>query len=349
MNILLTGATGFVGKQLTIRFMQQGHTVYALARNERKADQLMQAVPLEAQHRLFIIEGDLMKENAGIHEEDIDLLTGEIDTVYHSAAYLSFDNTEREKTFHINVTGTRNMLELAKKIQAPHFNYVSTAYTLGMKPHAKEELHRVDQPFVNAYEESKCHGEHLASQYKDVMNVNIFRPAIIIGDSTTGEAETSFALYGVIRGLSLFKKRMARKQTSQNETFKFLCTAHTSQNFVPVDYVVDVLVAAATAKEANKIYHITNPHPPTNRALFDMVKQKLAFPNIEMVPADYNGALTKEELAFNEPMKVFKPYWSKNVTFDDTNTQALLRKQNMPHLNMDEDMLHRILNGAIKN
>ncbi|SFJ76279.1 Nucleoside-diphosphate-sugar epimerase [Halobacillus dabanensis] len=345
MNILITGATGFLGKQLTLKLLSEGHSVYALARNKRKGEKLKQEVPPHSQRNLTIIEGNLSERHAGISNEQLQLLQGEIDTVYHSAAYLSFDDEERDKTFRINVEGTQHMIELAEEIQAPNFFYVSTAYTLGTKLHATETLHSKNQSFVNAYEESKCHAEHLVLRYKNTFHIKIFRPSIIIGDSKTGEADTNFALYGIIRGLEILKKRIARNKELQHRTYKFLCTGDTSQNFVPVDYVVDVLTTALKTDDTNTIYHITNPNPPTNRLLFEMVKEKLDFPNIEMVPSDYDGVLTKEEQMFNAPLSVFRPYWSKNISFDDKNTQKLLRKNGLDHLHMDKAMVERILYG----
>lgn len=345
MNILITGATGFLGKQLTLKLLKEGHDVYALVRNKRKAENLRQEVPVDTRENLHIIEGDLSLKDAGISEEQLLLLNDKIDTVYHSAAFLSFDEEERDKTFKVNLDGTENVLHLAEDIHAKNFYYVSTAYTLGMKRHATEQLHEKDQTFVNAYEESKCHAEHLVLSYDHALNIKIFRPSIIIGDSQTGEADTSFALYGVIRGLEILKKRTARKKELQNQTFKFLCNGETSQNFVPVDYVVDVLHAALITDHPKDIYHITNPHPPTNRLLFEMIKEKLDFHNIEMVPSDYDGELTKEEQGFNAPMQVFRPYWNKNIDFDDTNTRELLHKNGMNHLDMDKAMIERILYG----
>ncbi|WLR48000.1 SDR family oxidoreductase [Halobacillus litoralis] len=345
MNILITGATGFLGKQLALKLLKEEHNVYALVRSPRKAENLRQEVPSDAKGNLHIIEGDLSLKNAGVSEEQLQDLREKIDTVYHSAAFLSFDENEREKTFKVNVDGTKNVLHLAKEIDTANFYYVSTAYTLGMKRYASEQLHEKEQTFVNAYEESKCHAEHLVLSYNHALNIKIFRPSIIIGDSKTGEAETSFALYGVIRGLEILKKRTERKKELQKQTFKFLCTGETSQNFVPVDYVVDVLTAALRTDHSKAIYHITNPHPPTNRLLFEMIKEKLDFPNIEMVPSDYDGELTKEEQVFNAPMSVFRPYWNKNIRFDDTNTRELLHKNGMNHLNMDKAMIERILYG----
>ncbi|SEH89334.1 Nucleoside-diphosphate-sugar epimerase [Halobacillus karajensis] len=348
MNILITGATGFLGKQLTLKLLSEGHHVYAMVRDNRKGTNLMEEVATETKQNLHTIEGDLSKELAGVNEDSLLLLKGKIHAVYHSAAYLSFDENEREKTFKVNLDGTKHILELAKQIRASAFYYISTAYTLGLKRHATEQLHPTDQPFVNGYEESKCHAEHLVSHFDGGFNTKIFRPSIIIGDSKTGEADTSFALYGVIRGLEILKRRTSRKSELQNRTYKFLCREETSQNFVPVDYVVKVLIAALKTNHPASIYHITNPNPPTNRMLFEMIKEKLAFPNIEMVPSDYDGELTKEEQMFNAPMSVFRPYWNKNLHFDDSNTHDLLRRNGHTRLNMDQAMIERILHGKRK-
>lgn len=345
MNILLTGATGFVGKQLTLRLLSKGHTVYALARNERKAEALVAAVPANLQEQLVIMEGDISKEEVGVSKENIDRLNNQIDTVYHIAAYLSFDDDEKEKTFAINVDGTRNILELSKKIAVKNFYHVSTAYTLGDQLYAKEELHSLDNQFVNYYEESKCHAEHLVFDYKDHFNINIYRPAIIVGDSRTGEAETTFALYGVIRSFEIMKKRMERQKDNEQQNIRFLCSKNTAQNLVPVDYVVDVLVAGLTHGERNTIYHITNSNPPSNQFVFETLKSELDFHQIELVPTSYADKLTDQEVKFNEPMEVFHKYLDKTLTFDDSNTKALLEASDGKPLDMNETVLRTIISG----
>ncbi|HAQ07452.1 MAG TPA: hypothetical protein DCR24_08035 [Bacillus bacterium] len=223
MNIFLTGATGFVGKKLTESLLEQGHVVYALIRNSKKAEALSSSIPTDLQKNLVMVEGDVSRRKAGLSVEVVNLLNGVIDSVYHAAAFLSFDENVKDQTFAINFEGTRNILELSKEIKAKDFFHVSTAYTLGQQLFGTETLHPVDNQFINPYEESKCHAEHLVFEYRNDFNISIFRPSIIIGDSKTGEAETTFALYGVIRSLELLKKRLDRKKELQNQTFKFLC------------------------------------------------------------------------------------------------------------------------------
>ncbi|WP_138418719.1 SDR family NAD(P)-dependent oxidoreductase [Aquibacillus sediminis] len=345
MNILLTGATGFVGKQLTKRLVETGHHVYAIIRNEKKAEKLLSSLPSNLRGRLSIVEGDVTQPKVGITSSLIEeLLYNKIDTVYHIAAYLSFDETEKQRTFQVNYEGTKNILELAKQIKVKNFFHVSTAYTLGKNVYANERLNPVENRFVNSYEESKCHAEHLVFEYNEFFHVNIFRPAIIIGDSNTGEAETTFALHGIIRSFKLLK-RMKDRKGDWKQGFKFLCNKETKQNLVPIDYVVTVLHAALSSAQNNKIYHITNSNPPTNQKLFELIQEIIGFDGIEMVPTNYTGQLTKEEQKFNQPINVFYQYWENTVTFDDSNTRELLSAANISPLNLDQDALKKIILG----
>ncbi|TMW73318.1 SDR family oxidoreductase [Alteribacter natronophilus] len=346
MKILVTGATGFVGKKLTKSLLKKGHAVYALVRSERKKKELIEAIPANLQNRFSIVFGSLEDASLGLDNDKLkELKQDGIDLVYHSAAYLSFDDRERGVSFDVNVEGTRHILEFSRKIGVKRFFHVSTAYTLGMKDYAEEQLHDVKGPFVNSYEESKCHAEHLVFSYKDDLDVSIFRPSIIIGDSVSGEAETTFALYGMLRSFQLFKKRMERRPAELARTFAFLCDEGSPSNFVPVDYVADVLTEAAELGEKEKIYHITNSYELTNGAIFSIIKKTLGLTNVMLKPKEEIGTLTQEELRFNEPLAVFQTYLSKQVAFDDSNTRALLKKAGKEPVYVDEPLLSHMINS----
>ncbi|OEH93557.1 SDR family oxidoreductase [Bacillus solimangrovi] len=343
MNIIITGATGFVGTRLTKELLEKGHNVFALVRSERKEKMLYEKLPENLTQNLNILRGDISSALLGLSEGLCNELTSKIDTIYHVAAYLSFDDSERERTFQINVGGTNNVLEFAKRIKVQNFFHVSTAYTLGKKEFGKEELHSVDNEFVNNYEESKCHAEHLLTEYKDNFNISIFRPAIIVGDSKTGEAESNFALYGVLRSFSLLKKRIERNKELLEKKIKFMCNAHTNSNFVPVDYVTKVLVAGLTHAENGKIYHITNSNPPSHQVVFELMKEALNLNNVELVPVTYKGVLSKMDKFVNSAAQVFHPYMEKSVRFEDKNTKLLLERASVQPVVMDKEMLRNII------
>ncbi len=128
MKIFITGATGFVGTKLVQALLEQDHQIFALVRSVEKAGNILKQLPLNAGEKITFLYGDITDKGLGVNDEEKAQLIGNIDVFYHSAAYLSFDPTEREKTFNINVEGTRNVLEFAKDINVKKFFHVSTAY-----------------------------------------------------------------------------------------------------------------------------------------------------------------------------------------------------------------------------
>ncbi|MBM7701191.1 SDR family oxidoreductase [Metabacillus iocasae] len=348
MNIFLTGATGFLGKRLIKNLLTQDHHIYVLVRNKHKFHTLCQSLSSQQSTRLTAIYGDITKEKLGISDVDYERINEQIDAIYHMAALLSFDPADKDVTFNVNVDGTRNVLEFAKEIAAKKFFYVSTAYTLGKSEQGYEQLYSTDRSFVNYYEESKCVSEHLVFSYKEDFNVYIMRPAIIIGDSITGEADTSFALYGLLKGLKLLKRKISRKDNWTSNMYRLLINPSTQSNFVPVDYVADVLTIGLTYAQPNKIYNITNPHPLDHQVIFEIVKDVLQFPNLKMVATADEATFSKEEHFVNEPLKVFHSYWNRSIIFESQHTKEMLEEANRNELNMDEEMLRRIISSFVK-
>ena len=346
MNIFLTGATGFLGKQLVNDLISEGHNVYILARNEKKAESLMRDV--RNQDKVTVVYGDITMPLLGVEKDNIKALKNNIDAVYHMAALLSFDPADRQKTHTINIEGTKNVLEFCEKVIVSKFLYVSTAYTIGMETQGKEELYDVNREFVNNYEESKCLAEHIVYSYKDRMQICILRPAIIIGDSKTGEAKTNFGLYGLLRGLHILKRRMEKKESERPNTFHLLIEKDATSNLVPVDYVSSILKAALTKGENGKIYNITNPNPPTQEKVINIIKDVLDIPYLEGM--SYNNAenLTEEEKMFNQPLSVFKNYFSRTIHFPCENTKKLIEQSNIDLLDMDDEMLKIIIKGFLR-
>ncbi|TGB01961.1 SDR family oxidoreductase [Halobacillus salinus] len=345
MKILLTGSTGFVGKQLTLRLLEEGHQVFALVRNEKKAEMLKGAVAANDQNRLNILHGNITQEHGGLSAKTIESLKGSIDCVYHIAAYLSFDDEEKEQLYEINVGGTKNLLELAKELQVKKFFHVSTAYTLGNQEEAVEQLHSLERSFLNYYEKTKCQAEHLVFDYADHFQVNIFRPSIIIGDSKTGEAESTFALYGIIRSFQLMKRKMERKGNAPAQKVKFVCYQGAAQNLIPVDHVVKGLVAGLRHADHKTIYHLTNDHPPSNAEVFELLKDELDFHNVELVSPDRQNELSDQEKLFNEPLSVFHAYLKKTIHFDNKNAEQLFKQAGVEPVDVTEDVLRTIISG----
>jgi len=334
LNIFLTGATGFVGTQLIHQLTQNtDHHLYILYRSETKKDKLLAQLPHASLH---FVKGNITAEHCGVDLSTYDL--PEMDYFYHLAALVKFDEDLRDQLFEINLEGTKHALSLASSLQTKHFLYVSTAYTVGQDEYAKEELHPLSTPINNPYEESKLHAEHVV--FNAPMKKSILRPAIIIGDSVTGAADSKFTLYGFMKALKIFRRKMSR--TPSKEQYKLYGNDEGTSNLVPVDYVVKVLAAALLAEDGT-IYHITNNHPPTNREILDIIKEHLNFDQLIVAPETEKINMTEDEQLLNSYISVFDPYFKKSVIFEERHTAELLAKSGQSLLHLSHNQLDMII------
>ncbi|MFC7061717.1 SDR family oxidoreductase [Halobacillus seohaensis] len=351
MNIFLTGSTGFLGGKLINNLMNdKDHHIYVLVRNVEKAERLVKTFPKENQHRIQLIVGDITKPYCGLSNEKFAELQGQVHCFYHAAALVKFDMDLSDELFEINHQGTKHALDLANDLGVDHFFYISTAYTVGKKRQGVEELYSLDAEYHNPYEASKVQSEHLVFSYQDQMNVSIFRPSIIVGDSETGEADSEFTLYGFMRALHIFKRRVIRQKQSETPThYRVIANQEGTSNFVPVDYVADILNLAVTKAEPNTIYNITNPNPPDNVEILKMFKKALQFDQLDLVDSNGHYELTDEEKQLNAMVDTFRVYLAGNVTFEDQNTQKLIANTEVKHLNLSHETLQMIINAYFTN
>nr|WP_251130346.1 MULTISPECIES: SDR family oxidoreductase [unclassified Exiguobacterium] len=336
----MTGATGFLGGRLARELIHCGHTLCVLARTPEKMEAMFSRDELRS---ITVLAGDLTAPFLGADERFITDHDRSIDLVLHMAALVKFDEELREELFETNLTGTRQALALAKALHCPRFFHVSTAYTLGAREVGDETLYATDQTFHNPYEESKAHAEQAVWAERDQLDVSIFRPAIIVGDSKTGEADSKFTMYGYMRALEVFKRRLERRGAPDGP-IRLLGSETGTSNLVPVDYVADVLLAAIEHAKPDTIYNVTNDDPPRNVTMLDYMKQALAFPHLKITETP-TSSLSQAEQTFNEMVKVFNPYLNRNIAFDDANTKRLLEDAGYKPLDLNERSLRRIVNA----
>lgn len=343
LNIFLTGATGFVGAQLINKLLQNSnHHLYILYRDETRKNKL---ITKENESRLHFVQGDITLPNCGLEEAAVKTLP-DMDYFYHLAALVKFDEALREDLFNINYHGTLHALNLAQDLNTKHFLYVSTAYTVGTNEYAKEALHPIDTPVNNPYEESKIKAEHAVAE--SGLTYSILRPAIIIGDSVTGEADSKFTLYGFMKALKVFKRKMDRKGLTDTHSFRLFADDNCTSNLVPVDYVVKVLAHAISHAQHETVYHITNSHPPENLKVLSMIKKHLQFDALTVAPTSARSTMNTEEAVLNGFIHVFEPYFKKSVVFEEQNTKALLAEVNETTLQLSDDNLDAIIGAFFK-
>lgn len=122
MNILVTGATGYLGAEVIRTLLGNcQHNLFALIRNEEKFQRLLQWCNADSKH-LIPVKADICK---------LKQLPPGIDTVIHTAAFRLESNPE--KATKVNIDGTNNILDLAMKYGVRRFVYTSSQSIYGWR------------------------------------------------------------------------------------------------------------------------------------------------------------------------------------------------------------------------
>lgn len=180
MKVFVTGATGFTGSDLTERLLQRGHKV----------------VGLDNQKGIYFDK--LNEQGADLHigsvtdGELVDRLTEGCERVFHLAAAFRKVNLPKNVYWDVNVNGTRNVLEAAKKQGVSRVLYCSTC---GVHGNVEQMPAGEDAPIAPAdwYQETKWQGELVCRKYLDQsMWITTVRPAAIYGP---GDPERFLMLY----------------------------------------------------------------------------------------------------------------------------------------------------------
>ena len=239
--VLLTGVTGMVGAELAAALVRvRGDAeLVCLVRpgadgaEVRLAAALERVLPGGSNGRITAVAGDLEAENLGLSAEDSARLQGSVTEVIHSAACVRFDLPLSEAR-RINTGGTAAMLAFAQGCPGLRsFDYVSTAYVCGARTGLVLPEDPPQTPFHNSYEQSKVEAEALlrAAHRDQGLPLRIFRPSIVVGHSQTGFTPNNNTLYWPIKVYARGRWRLVPGR------------ARSRFDIVPVDYVVDALLA----------------------------------------------------------------------------------------------------------
>jgi NAD(P)-dependent dehydrogenase (short-subunit alcohol dehydrogenase family) len=255
MTYFVTGGTGFIGRFLIDRLVQREGNIYVLVRKNsvKKLDELRPRWGA-AESRVIAVVGDLAKPRLGVAPGDLSKLKGKVKHCFHLAAIydLSADAESQEKT---NIDGTRNAVEFAEAIEAGCFHHVSSIAAAGLydgvfREDMFEEAEELDHPYFRTKHDS----EGIVRNECD-LPWRIYRPAIVVGHSKTGEIDK-------IDGPYYFFKLIQKMRKALPPWVPTVGIEGGRINIVPVDYVVEAMDHIAHKKGLDGgCFHLTDPEP----------------------------------------------------------------------------------------
>jgi len=230
-KILVTGATGFVGKHLVTALVKEKEEVFCLVRDTKIKDPLFQKVKL--------IKGKMEDNKTLLHA------LKDIDIVYHLAAISGKSAISPKLYQSVNIEGVRNLVSAALKEKVKRFIFISSNAVTGSLEKLPGNENSPYNP-TNWYEKSKVAGEIIVNEAinKFQLPAVIIRPGSIYGPGNDNSNMAKFIGMGV-KGLGIIPG--------------------TGENYWDLVYIDDcvkgLLLAGKVHKAIGQTFILTGPCP----------------------------------------------------------------------------------------
>ena len=337
MDLLITGATGFVGSHLVLRWLRCNPAA-RIGCLVRAAD------AAEGQRRLRAALCQASPEEAGAALDNLlaraDAIPGDLDDpawigraqtwmrgrteFIHCAANLSFREADRAALWRTNVEGTAAVMRALPWLPGiAAVNYISTAYVAGDRQGDILEDERARPPhFNNPYEDSKWVAEGLVRDGCAAAGTawRIMRPSIVIAHSVTHRMSSHSGFYHVVDAL-LQLGRQPRLVGAGPIVLPV--TTGTTLDLIPVNVVADEVVALILAGNATagRTFHVTGANP---LQLADVLRELTPMSGVAVEVNGLGAPLSAAARLVMRRLHYYTPYFGFARRFDRSGTQAAL-------------------------
>jgi len=252
MTYFVTGATGFIGRYLVANLLKREGTVYVLTRASSiaKVEGLMEKCQA-APGRIVPVIGDVTRSGLGLSDQDLASLKGKIKHFFHLAAIYDIKAPEAEQV-RANIDGTIHAMRAAESLEAGCFHHTSSIAVAGLYQGVfREDMFEEAGKLVDPYLRTKHDSEGLVRNECKVP-YRIYRPAMVVGHSKTGEIDKIDGPYYLFTMIKRLREMLP-------PWMPMLGVEGGRFNIVPVDYVADAMDWIAHQDGLDgKVFHLTD-------------------------------------------------------------------------------------------
>jgi thioester reductase-like protein len=331
---LLTGSTGLIGRYLLVKLLDDPDAqVHALVRptSVGRLEAAIADLAASQRDRVHVLSGDLTLPDLGLTKTTRRTLRNKVDHLVHLAALydMTADDARNEL---VNVEGTRRVVELAEDLRVGVLHHVSSVAVAG-EAHGSfaEKDFDAGQRLPSPYHRTKFEAEKIVRSAG--VPWRVYRPAIVLGDSRTGEMDKVDGPYYFFPTIDMLSRLPNRMRTP------LVLPGLGDSNVVPVDYVVDAMAALMHRPGLDgRAFHLVHPRPQPLTEVYNAFATQAGAPRITAtlpgtsvwpaakVTAKLVGALPGTHLVYDltlqrlgvpsevVPHMVFTPRFASEVT-----------------------------------
>jgi NAD(P)-dependent dehydrogenase (short-subunit alcohol dehydrogenase family) len=341
MRYLVTGSTGFLGRHVLSRLLARTDAeIFCLVRSPGRL--AARTSDLVGHERLTAVSGDLTVDGLGVSDKDLAELSG-IDHVLHLAAVYDLTATDAANRA-ANVEGTRRVIELTERIGAGLLHHVSSVAVSGDYPGRFTEADfDAGQHLGSPYHATKFAAEALVRQSS--VPWRVYRPAIVVGDSRTGEMDKVDGPYYLLPSIEAVARAIG-PAASLVRAVPIPVPDLGATTIAPVDYVADAMDALMHADGLDgRAFHLVSSKPQPLVEVYNALASAAGAPRlVQSIPAAVAAPARRLAALFGDligrvpevlelrdavlteigiPPEVL-PHMGFETVFDDTETRAAL-------------------------
>ncbi|HZG17780.1 MAG TPA: alpha/beta fold hydrolase [Candidatus Bathyarchaeia archaeon] len=195
--IFVTGATGFIGKEMVRELVKNGHTVLALIRSQVKWQNMLHNFSEHEKKSCIGIVGDLRREDLGLSSKSYDQVMS-ADVIIHAGVPMNI-LLDEETAMDVILHGSRRLLKVAKEIHRRK-KLETFIHLVGyMSPITDQNAKTTEDVFtmsdfmrgVGGYERYKFLADLLVRQEtaREGIPLTVINPSVVIGPRDTGSTQ----------------------------------------------------------------------------------------------------------------------------------------------------------------